>query len=89
MTLKKDHKDNSKLSPLAKQAESALTKVMGMITKDMAADGGRYTLADFMRVTDRALKLEAIRLSIKTDEGGAFFSSLADEDEANQEEESE
>jgi hypothetical protein len=85
-------KKDDRLSPLARKAEATLKRVLDLIAKDFEAvekagrnkDGtprqiGQYTLTDFMKVADRALKLEAIRLSVKDDDSGSFFTQAAEE----------
>lgn len=78
-------KKEQALSPLAKKAEVTLRKVLDAMARDIdqaekTKNDPKYSLTDLMKVTDRALKLEAIRLSIKSDDDGSFFTSpLADE----------
>ena len=70
---KKD--EDNKLSPLAKKAEKALIKALDDITREMSHAESKYSLTDLMKVTDRALKLEAIRNSVKDDGEGSFFTA--------------
>ena len=83
---------DNKLSKLAIKTEVTLRKVLDAIAKDIDAAveaekkgvdrQARYSLTDFMKVADRALKLESIRLSVQTDDEGSFFkNSIQQEDE--------
>ena len=96
-------KDEGKLSPLAKKAEVTLRKVLDAIARDIdeveragvdretgeSRRKAKYSLTDLMKITDRALKLEAIRLSVKNDDEGSFFtnpgSDESDDEGANDE----
>jgi hypothetical protein len=73
-------KDAGKLSPLAKKAELTLRSVLDDMAIDFKAKGNKYTLTDLMKVTDRALKLEAIRLSVKSNDEGSFFTNPGSDD---------
>jgi hypothetical protein len=66
-------KESEKLSPLAKKAEKALMKALDDIVSDFKISGSKYSLTDLMKVSDRVLKLEAIRNSVKDDGEGSFF----------------
>ena len=77
-------KDAGKLSPLAKKAEVTLRKVLDDMARDLDIKGTKYTLTDLMKVTDRALKLEAIRLSVKNDDEGSFFNNPGSDDSDNE-----
>lgn len=73
--------DDSKLSPLGRSAEKVLKKQLSKIENDMESTEPKYTLTDFMKVMDRVLKLESIRMRSSDDDEGNFFNRKGAEDE--------
>lgn len=71
-------KKDDKLSPLAKKLEVTIRKVLDDIARDIDRKEAKYSLTDFMKVADRALKLEAIRNAVKSDDEGSFFTQPFD-----------
>ena len=69
MSRKKDKGINPEL-------ESAITDLLKQVMADPAA-----TINDKMRVADRALKLEALKLKMSDDEWGSGFLGLEEDDE--------
>jgi len=71
-----------KLDALGIKIEAALGKMLDEISKvDMGLPPEqRPTLLDKLRVMDRVLKWQSVKLKVEDDEGG-FFQGLADEDE--------
>src|ERR1700758_5804306 len=72
-----------KLDALGQQVEKTIIQMRAEVMKPQKADvapGERITPLDKLRVLDRALKWQAIKLKAEDDEGG-FFNSSDDEDE--------
>lgn len=69
MSRKKDKGINPEL-------ESAITDLLKQVMADPTA-----TINDKMRVADRALKLEALKLKMSDDEWGSGFLGLEEDDE--------
>lgn len=75
-----------KLDALGQKIETALGKMLDEISKvDMALPPeARPTLLDKLRVMDRVLKWQSVKLKVEDDEGG-FFNGLADDEEPEEE----
>jgi len=58
------------------ELESAITDLLKQVMADPTA-----TINDKMRVADRALKLEALKLKMSDDEWGSGFLGLEEDDE--------
>jgi hypothetical protein len=77
-----------KLDALGQKAEKALMSMLDEVTKPQGAatpPEERITMLEKMRVIDRVLKWQAIKLKAEDDEGG-FFNFGAGEDSDDSEE---
>ena len=63
------------------QLEKAIAKLLLEVTQDTHHE--KYTLTDVMKVIDRSLKLEAIKLKLSTDDWGTGL--FGDEDDKGDE----
>lgn len=77
-----------KLDALGQEMEKALMAALKAVTKEQKADVApedRITMTDKMRVFDRVLKWQAIKLKAEDDEGGFFNFGAGEDPEADDE----
>ena len=77
-----------KLDALGQQVEKTVISMLAEVMKPQNDDvepGARITLLDKLRVLDRALKWQAIKLKSEDDEGGFFNFGAGDDPEDSDE----